>query len=195
MTKSTIRKEVLGQRDIMSPMVKEMLCNTITDNLINLKEFDDSNILFIYSSFRNEVDTIEIIEYCLSRGKKIALPCSYMTNGTPKMEFYYINSRTDLVPGFKGILEPDRRKQHVVKVESLPDVIIVPGVAFDYNLNRIGYGAGFYDAYFKEKGYTDDLTKPYRIGICYDFQMGYDITPDDGDVKMNIVITENGVYR
>ena len=176
-------------------MIKEMLCNTITDNLINLKEFADAHVVFLYSSFRNEADTIEIIEYCFANGKKVALPCSYMTNGTPKMEFYYINSRTDLVAGYKGILEPDRRKQHVVKAADLPDCIIVPGVAFDDKMNRIGYGAGFYDRFLNEMGYTDSVMKPYRIGLCYEFQMGYDITPDDGDVKMNIVVTEGGVYR
>jgi len=179
----------------MTPVVKEMLCNTITDNLLKLNEFLDSSIVFLYSSFRNEADTIEIIEYCFEHGKRVALPCSYMTGGIPKMEFYYIKSRTDLVPGYKGILEPDRRKQHVVKAEDLPDCIIVPGVAFDIDMNRIGYGAGFYDRYFNENGYDESFMKPYLIGLCYEFQMGYDITPDDEDVKMNIVVTERGVYR
>jgi len=193
-TKASIRKEVLAARDILNPMVKDMLCNTIFDNLLRCELFTNSNIVFLYSSFRNEVDTVEIIEYCLNKGIKVALPCSYMSSGVPKMDFYYINSRTDLVSGYKGIFEPDRRKPSVTKATDLPDSIIVPGVAFDYDMNRIGYGAGFYDSYFHEMHIDDSNLKPYLIGLCYDFQTGYDINPDANDIKMNLLITENGIY-
>ena len=194
MTKQSIRNEVLMARDAMNPMIKDMLSNTIMDNLISTEIFISSRIVFLYSSIRNEVDTVEIIEYCLKSGKKVALPCSYMSQGKPKMEFYYINSRTDLIAGYKGILEPDRRKPSVTKADDMPDSIIVPGVAFDYNMNRIGYGKGFYDSFFKEYGYNYYSMKPYLVGLCYDFQTGYDITPDENDVRMNVIITENGVF-
>lgn len=194
MTKQSIREEVLGIRDNMNPMILEMLNNTIFNNVITCEQFINSKIVFLYSSFRNEVDTVELIEYCLSVGKKVALPCSYLSGGAPKMDFYYINSRTDLVPGYMGILEPDRRKQSVIRALDMPDSIIVPGVAFDYNMNRIGYGAGFYDKFFVDNGFDSYSMKPYLIGLCYDFQTGYDINPDGNDVRMNIIITENGIY-
>ena len=76
----------------------------------------------------------------------------------------------------------------------MPDSIIVPGVAFDYNMNRIGYGKGFYDTYFIEHGYNYSSMKPNLVGLCYDFQTGYDITPDENDVRMNVIVTENGVF-
>lgn len=194
MTKNSIRNEVLTARDGLNPMIREMLSNTIYDNIINLDIFTNSRIVFLYSAFRNEVDTIELIEYCLRTGKKVALPCSYMSGGMPKMDFYYINSRTDLVSGYQGILEPDRRKQNVKKALDMPDCIIVPGVAFDYKMNRVGYGAGFYDTYLIENDYANYSMKPYLIGLCYDFQTGYDINPDPNDVRMNLIVTENGVF-
>lgn len=194
MTKNSIRNEVLTARDGLNPMIREMLSNTIYDNIINLDIFTNSKIVFLYSAFRNEVDTIELIEYCLRTGKKVALPCSYMSGGMPKMDFYYINSRTDLVSGYQGILEPDRRKQNVKKALDMPDCIIVPGVAFDYKMNRVGYGAGFYDTYLIENDYANYSMKPYLIGLCYDFQTGYDINPDPNDVRMNLIVTENGVF-
>jgi len=192
LTKSSIRNEVLMARDAMSPMIRDMLSNTIIDNLITTGTFISAQTVFLYSSFRNEVDTVELIEHCLKNNKKVALPCSYMSQGKPKMDFFYINSRADLAPGYKGILEPDRRKQSVVIAKDMPDVIVVPGVAFDSSMNRIGYGAGFYDTYLLEHGYTTHNMKPCLIGLCYDFQTGYDITPDENDVKMNVVVTENG---
>ncbi|MDO4188401.1 MAG: 5-formyltetrahydrofolate cyclo-ligase [Lachnospiraceae bacterium] len=194
MTKSSIRNEVLAARDGLNPMIKDMLSNTIMDNIIQLNIFENSKMVFLYSSIRNEVDTVELIEYCLRCGKKVALPCSYVSQGVPKMDFYYINSRTDLVPGYMGILEPDRRKTSVKKATDMPDSIIIPGVAFDYKMNRVGYGAGFYDNYLHENGYDNYSMKPYLIGLCYDFQTGYDINPDPNDVRMNLIVTENGVY-
>ena len=194
MTKQSIRNEVLMVRDAMNPMIRDMLSNTIMDNLISTEIFISSRIVYLYSSIRNEVDTVEIIEYCLKSGKKVALPCSYISQGIPKMDFYYINSRVDLINGFKGILEPDRRKASVIKANDMPDLIIVPGVAFDYNMNRIGYGKGFYDTYFIEHGYNYSSMKPNLVGLCYDFQTGYDITPDENDVRMNVIVTENGVF-
>lgn len=194
MTKQSIRNEVLVARDAMNPMIRDMLSNTIMDNLISTEIFISSRIVYLYSSIRNEVDTVEIIEYCLKSGKKVALPCSYISQGIPKMDFYYINSRVDLINGFKGILEPDRRKASVIKANDMPDSIIVPGVAFDYNMNRIGYGKGFYDTYFIEHGYHYSSMKPNLVGLCYDFQTGYDITPDENDVRMNVIVTENGVF-
>jgi len=191
-TKDSIRKEILSSRDILTESVRDMLSNTIIDNLINTKEYQEADLVFLYSSFRNEVDTVELIEDALKTGKRVALPYSYMSSGEPKMEFYTITSRTDLTQGYMGILEPDRRKSSVKKCDELPDVIIVPGVAFDLDMNRIGYGKGFYDSYFEKNGYTNDSMKPVLIGICYDFQTSYDIEADDNDIKMNMIITENG---
>lgn len=192
MTKSSIRNELLKSRDIMSENVRDMLSNTIIENLINTKEYQEASLVFLYSSFRNEVDTVELIENALKNGKRVALPCSYISGGEPKMEFYTISSRSDLVDGYMGIKEPDRRKTSVKKTEEMPDIIVVPGVAFDLDLNRVGYGKGFYDSYFTDKGYSNDNMKPVLIGICYDFQTSYDIEADDNDIKMNMLVTENG---
>ena len=194
MTKASIRSEMLSARDIMSPMTRELLSNTVIDNVLTSKEYISAHVIFLYSSIRNEVDTIDLIEQSLKDGKKVALPVSYMSNGSPKMDFYYIKSRSDLVPGYMGILEPDRRKTSVVIANDMPDTIVVPGVAFDYSMNRIGYGAGFYDSYLFSHNYTTYSMKPYLLGICYDFQMGYDITPEPNDIKMNLVVTENGCF-
>lgn len=192
MTKDSIRRTILAQRDMMSPNVKEFLNNTIYENLLRLEDFQNADTVFLYASVRNEVETADIIEYCFKEGRKVALPCSYMSGGEPKMEFYYINSRTDLTPGYMKIPEPDRRKQHVKPALNMPDVIVIPGVAFDENLNRIGYGMGFYDSYLSSHGYISKNIKPVLIGLCYGFQTAYDIEADENDMKMSIIVSENG---
>ena len=184
MTKQSIRNEVLVARDAMNPMIRDMLSNTIMDNLISTEIFISSRIVYLYSSIRNEVDTVEIIEYCLKSGKKVALPCSYISQGIPKMDFYYINSRVDLINGFKGILEPDRRKASVIKANDMPDSIIVPGVAFDYNMNRIGYGKGYYDRFLPK------CTNAAIAAAAFEAQKLEAIPVRPWDVPMDMVFTE-----
>jgi 5-formyltetrahydrofolate cyclo-ligase len=72
------------------------------------------------------------------------------------------------------------------KVE--PDVVLVPGVAFDEALNRIGYGVGYFDRFLKE---TDAL----KVGICFDMQIVPCITTQPHDVRMDMVVTEKRVIK
>lgn len=173
-------------RDSMSPMTCTVLSNTIRDNLCSLNAYQTAANIFCYVSFRNEVDTTDIIKDALNSGKRVALPCSYTKDGVPHMDFYEIRSMADLVPGYKGILEPDRRKPSVTKADFYPGIIIVPVVAFDSNLYRVGYGKGFYDHYFNAR------EPMIKVGIAYGFQQVPQISIDSNDVRLDIVVTENG---
>ena len=68
------------------------------------------------------------------------------------------------------------------------DVVIVPLVGCDKNLNRIGFGKGFYDRFLKDK-------KAYKIGVCYDFQVVDNLTVNEWDVKLNKIITPTKVIE
>ncbi|MDO4965815.1 MAG: 5-formyltetrahydrofolate cyclo-ligase [Lachnospiraceae bacterium] len=186
MVKNEIRQNVLAMRSSLSEMMCTVLSNTIYDNLRQVLAYQSASTVFCYASYRNEADTKEIIDGALMEGKRVALPCSYTKDGVPHMEFYEIRSSADLVEGYKGILEPDRRKMSVKKADFFPNVVIVPMVAFDANLNRIGYGKGFYDHYFN----SHDVG--IKIGIAYGFQQVNMIPADVNDVRMDVIVTENG---
>lgn len=186
---------MLKMREDLNPLQVNLLSNTIYNNFINTDVYKEAKIIYLYASYRNEADTMELINYALSDGKKVALPCSYLSQGIPKMDFYYISSLTDLVPGYKSILEPDRRKINIEKTEDLPDIVVCPGVAFDNSMNRVGYGKGFYDYYLSSHKYSNDGVKPVLIGLCYSFQTSFDIPAEFNDIKMNMIITENGVIN
>ena len=188
MSKVELRKEMIAARNGLSPQQHNLLSNTIADTFLESSIYAKATYIYAYAFINNEVDTTLIINKALSDGKTVALPCSYMSNGVPKMDFYEISSISDLAPGYKGILEPDRRKAGVKKPLIEPDVVLVPGVCFDYALNRIGYGKGFYDRY---------LTKhesALRVGLSFNFQVIEQIPADVNDVKMDIIITENGAF-
>ncbi|RLF39548.1 MAG: 5-formyltetrahydrofolate cyclo-ligase, partial [Thermoplasmata archaeon] len=93
-----------------------------------------------------------------------------------------IENLDDLERGAFGILEPQNKKIYTGDI----DIIIVPGIAFDFRGYRIGYGKGFYDRFLRG---ADAL----KIGIAYDFQIVKQIPEDDGDVPVDIIVSEKRV--
>ena len=127
-----------------------------------------------YVSLKNEVDTIKLIKHSLEREKKVAVPkCegNYIV-------FYYINNLEDLKEGSFNILEP--KANQMVK-DFNNSICIVPGIAFDKQNNRIGYGKGFYDRFLKDY-------KGIKIGLTYKECICDKIDVDENDVKMDKVI-------
>ena len=99
------------------------------------------------------------------------------------MNFYKIDSYDDIQPGYFNIPEPKSN----IKLRT-PDIIIVPGVAFSYEFERLGYGGGFYDTYLCDK----DILK---IAICFEFQMMDKLPVEEHDIKMDMIVTENNIYK
>lgn len=116
-------------------------------------------------------------------GKKVAVPKVIVDNF---MKFYYIDSLKSLTPGAYGILEPEAYPQREACKEHA--LVILPGVAFDRQGNRIGYGKGFYDNYLS--------THPqyHRIGLAFSAQCVDFIPADCHDIRVEAVITEKGNY-
>jgi len=156
---------------------KEEQDNIIFNKVINLEEYKQSDLVLIYVSLRDEVDTIKLIKYSLEIGKQIAVPkCE-----GDDIIFYNISSLRDLEEGNFGILEPKTNKI----VDNFDNSIcIIPGVAFDKQNNRIGYGRGFYDRFLKNYN-------GIKIGLTYKECICDKIDADDNDVKLDKVITNN----
>lgn len=153
---------------------KEEQNSIIFNKVITNKKILKSSTLLTYVSFNDEIDTINIIKYFLGK-KKIAVP--KIENNT--MYFYYINSLNDLKNGYFNILEPTTNK----KVIDFKDTTcIVPGICFDINNYRIGYGKGFYDRFLSNKNI-------YTICLSYKETLIKKIPIDKYDINLNEVIT------
>ena len=170
--KKEIRKEILYLRDNLEERYSKSMI--IKDKIMNLDIYKNSNCIALYYSMKSEVDTKELIKESLELGKKVVLPRIINKN---KMIFISVNSDTNYEKNSYGVLEP------IGEEESNIDLIICPGVAFDKDNNRLGYGRGYYDKYLKDK----DI---YKIGICYKEQLVDKIDIDDFDIKMDMVITD-----
>ena len=145
--KKRIRKEVVARRDALKRIGDGALhaakCGEIWKSLEKESFYRSSETIFIYVGFGSEIDTLPYIERMLSSGKKVAVP---RVISRTKMEFKWIRSTEDgtLRAGRMGILETTDACEAVPE-DFIPDLLIVPGVAFDRERHRLGYGGGYYD--------------------------------------------------
>ena len=172
MDKNTIRTKYLTIRQNIKN--KDEQNNLIFQQIINNDQIKKSDLILIYLSFSDEVDTQPIINFYLN-SKKIAVP--KITDS--EMEFYYINQTTKFQKNKFGILEPINSQ----KVSDFQNPIcITPGICFDKNGNRLGYGHGFYDKFLNQN-------KIYSIGLCYHECLVPHLPHNKFDHKMDQIIT------
>ena len=148
----------------------EEIWNEIEQNIF----FRNAKIIMLYWSMNDEVFTHNFIEKW-AKEKTIILPS---VNGDDLILKKY-ESKTKLCKGERyGILEPKGKEfEQINEIE----LIIVPGVAFDKENNRMGRGKAYYDKLLK-------TLEAYKIGVCFDFQYLSQVPTDEHDIKMNVVI-------
>ena len=131
-----------------------------------------------YYPYNYEINSIEILKKFEEKKYSISLPKIKKNN---KMNFYHWSLKDPLIVNEYGIPEPIKKK--IV----YPNILLVPLVAFDKNLNRIGYGGGFYDRYIKK---ISKIKKIFTIGLAYSFQQVKKIPINKYDIKLDYIITE-----
>lgn len=187
MTKEQLRTIALQRRDAIDAEQRRQWSENIWQKIKGLKEFQMATHVLSYASFRSEVDTKHIQEYCWQKGKYYYLP---RTNPVDKtMDFYEVTSRQDLVSGYQGIQEPaggivfspaDKKKNDKL-------IMFMPGVAFDDFGNRIGYGGGYYDRYLScFESYIDRT-----IFLAFDEQMVETIPAEQCDIRPMKIVTNS----
>lgn len=185
MDKVFIRKEMIKRREEISLAQKSHMDREILKRLLESKYYNNSNVIFTFVSFKKEVDTHNLIGQALKDGKKICVP--RVINKKSGMVACYIDGLHSLTPGCMGILEPGENA--VLANKDDMDLIIVPGLAFDRKGGRIGYGGGYYDKFLEEL--PGDIPK---VAIAYDFQIIHYIRMCQHDIKVDLIITDKGIY-
>ena len=132
-------------------------------------------------TFFNEIDDLEILNYFFKRGSTISLP---KTKKKSQMDFYKWYKNDPLLINKYGIPEPDANNR------VYPDILFVPLVAFDKELNRLGYGGGFYDRYIQK---ISKIKKVVKVGLAFSFQKLKTIPINKNDKKLDIIITEKDI--
>ena len=185
LNKSDIRKKILSIRSGISEDQQKENSIHIGHTFFSLDYVKNARLFYFYMGYEKEVITRDMIQKILNQEKRVALPRIDMTQGF-RMEFCEINSLLDVKMGYKGIPEPYGIKE----LTDIPDIMVMPGVAFDCNRNRIGYGKGFYDRYL---GCLAKQNTIYKIAFAYECQIVEKIDADEFDVKPDMIITEKRI--
>ena len=192
--KRIIRKEILGKRDSIPPSERKKKDILVQQRLLGLPEFRSAKAILFYASFRTEVDTTSMIEESLKMGKKVILP--KVDKKSHRLILYEIKDLRELSPGFMGIPEPSPPDETIREIKDV-DLAIIPGTAFDYSGNRLGYGAGYYDILLSctEKSESTHAEKTPFVALAYEEQLIDSIPSEMHDVKVDIIITDREVIR
>ncbi|WP_195266102.1 5-formyltetrahydrofolate cyclo-ligase [Clostridium sp. 1001275B_160808_H3] len=184
--KRVLRNKILEIRDSLDNSKKEIMDTKIFNELINTELYKKASNIFIYISFSNEINTINIIEKAFEDRKNVFIPKVYKDE--KYMKAIKLNSFDELKKNSMGILEPIDDSDYIEK-ENI-DLIVVPGVVFDNECNRIGYGGGYYDRYLNEI-----KSKENKIALAYDLQVVDKIECEAHDIKVDYIITNTRIIK
>ena len=176
MLKSKIRKKILKIRKIKKKNNIKIEFKYIF-NFIKKKINLDNKIIGGYYPVNYEVDDLDILREFENRKIKIALP---LVEKNFKIRFVKCSLKNPFIINKYGIPEPEKNK------EVYPDVLLVPLVAFDKKLNRLGYGGGYYDRFIE---YLKKRKKIITIGLAFDFQEISSIPLTKFDQKLDYIVT------
>ncbi len=175
MNKSQIRKKILRIRK--QKKIKKFIFDfDLILNILKRKKIS-GKIIGGYYPYNYEVDILQILEKFEKKKFIITLP---KIKKNSQMNFYQWSINDPLAINKFGIPEP------ISKMVKHPDVLLVPLVAFDKNLNRIGYGGGFYDRYINK---IKKKKKVFTIGFAYSFQKVKKIPTNKYDISLDFIIT------
>jgi len=199
--KKAFRKAMLLTRDAIPYEIRTEADNARNERIRNWETYQEAELLLFYVSYRSEADTVELIKEALGTGHKVAVP---KVTGAD-MIFYRIMEFSQLVEGYKGILEPDSERCEAVtetwraddertqsvKHHDLPkrSLLFVPGCAFDEAGGRMGYGGGFYDRFME--AYPDIL----RVALAYEEQIVEEVPREVHDKLVNVIMTEKRMVQ
>ena len=179
--KNQLKESILEQRNSLPKEDVFEKSRQIQNNLFNLDSYKKSKTIMFFVSFNNEVDTHEIIREAL-KNKNVIVPKVIGHD----IESSVIIDFDNLMPSKLGILEPIELMKIAYKNI---DLILVPGIAFDREGHRIGYGFGYYDKFLKK------VPKSVKIGLCFDFQVVDKVPREEHDVPVDLIVTEKRVVE
>ena len=164
------RKRAMTEAQIVSASAR------LGEKLRQSELYKNAKTIYGYLPYNQEVRTVPMLEQALRDGKQVAVPKCY----GPDMRFIYIDDfDTQIAPGYCNIPEPVLDEPVAGDTTAL---VLMPGLAFDYDGRRIGYGGGFYDRFL-----SAEPNHP-TLALCYGFQMVDRLETEEFDIPVDQVL-------
>ena len=180
--KKDFRKELLEKRAFVKLSERREAEKALCEGITGLSLYASCDTVLSYASYGTELSTDALNARVLKDGKRLFLPKVYGKD----MVFFEVKSEKDLAEGFKGIPEPlGNTAPFIYELSDNEKVmVIMPGVGFDKEGNRLGYGGGFYDRYMREKPLIMDKS----IAVGFKLQETDKLPADENDVKPSMIM-------
>jgi len=181
--KLALRREVLARRDSLPADARAAASAAIAERVAALPEFVAAGAVLLTLAFRSEWNTRPLVRAALASAKQVVVP--RVDRATRMLELHSIaDPDRDVVPGHLDIPEPRAERPRVPR-EAI-DFVLVPGVAFDLEGRRLGYGGGYYDRLLP-------LLSPRaaRIAGAFDMQIVELVPAAPHDVRIDAIVTES----
>ena len=175
MDKKALRKQIRDQKRAMTEEQIRLSSEKLGKMFLSSELYKQAKTIYGYLPYNQEVRTVPMLEQALKDGKKVAVPKVY----GDEMRFIYMTDLTQVEVGYAQIPEP-------VADGPVGDdptaLVLMPGLAFDREGHRIGYGGGFYDKFL-----AAEPNHP-TIALCYAFQMVEQLPTEEFDIPVDLVL-------
>jgi 5-formyltetrahydrofolate cyclo-ligase len=185
-----LRSELRSRRRALSPLFRERAARLVAHHVDKVFHLRPGLRIAAYASMREELDTAPLIALARRRGCRIFLPRISRRTGRIRFVESLAGGRERL--NHLGIVEPHGSTP--VSARWL-DLVITPLVGFDHRGVRLGMGGGYYDRTFAFRNIHSSWRRPRLIGVAYALQQVPSIAAAAHDVRLDAVITEQGVVR
>lgn len=175
MDKQSLRRHIREQKRAMTEEQIVARSEKLGQLFVQSELYRQAKTIYGYLPYNQEVRTVPMLQQALKDGKKVAVPKVY----GEEMKFIYMDDLSKVEKGYAGIPEP-------IADEPVADdktaLVLMPGLAFDKEGHRIGYGGGFYDKFLaSEPGHP-------TLALCYDFQMQEHLETEEFDIPVDCVL-------
>ncbi|HTU59997.1 MAG TPA: 5-formyltetrahydrofolate cyclo-ligase, partial [Polyangiales bacterium] len=181
--KRELRSRMRSVRAVMPASAREERARAAVQRVIELAEYVGAQTIVGFSAIQKEIDPAALLAGARASGKRVGLPRVV----EQVLELHEFRDVSELQEGSFGVLEPAADAPVIAPAEV--DLVIVPGLAFDARGHRLGYGRAFYDRLLP------GMSKAFRLGFAYDFQVVMELPNDVHDIPMHAVATDLRVMR
>ncbi|UMZ74574.1 5-formyltetrahydrofolate cyclo-ligase [Natranaerofaba carboxydovora] len=184
--KKRLRKEMIDKRKEIPIEEVDRKSESIKEKFISFSSYQKANSIMAYLPFQNEVDTMPIIKDAIKKGKKVTVPKTYPKTKT-MVPALIVDLENDFAYGNYGVLEPKEDRLFPLEPTEI-DLVVVPGVAFDEDGYRLGYGGGYYDRFISKLREDTILA-----AVSFEEQIVTKVPLDKWDKRLHLIFTEDRV--